>query len=63
MATTVLTKKIYTVAVTGAPTEAQHLPEEGGHSDRLLPDIVIPGINGWEQAEALQILLPQLKCL
>jgi len=47
----------------GGGTETQRWAKGRGYFDLLLTDVVIPEIKGRVLTEALQPILPQLKCL
>jgi CheY-like chemotaxis protein len=54
----------YTVILTERPEEAVRLVEEHvGDIHLLITDVVMPGMNGHELAERLQVIRPKLKCL
>lgn len=59
-----LVSKGYTVLATGDPEMASRVAaEHAGHIDLLLTDVVMPGMNGWDLADALTAVRPALQSL
>ncbi len=64
LTTRMLAQHGYTVLGAGTPREALRLAEAHGvHIHLLLTDVVMPGMNGGELAEALRSKHPHLRCV
>lgn len=64
MASLILGKQGYTVLSANTPAEAIRLAKETAEEINLLiTDVIMPGMNGKDLSQELQLLYPKLKCL